>query len=111
MKELQHYSKTKINLNFSFTEEFCKGNNCLKLFFRNVTVGEYCLQFGKIGICKPGNKCGISKIKQIYPTLRSLPSNNENTKATPNNMIFKYFFMPIILLYHYFCNTFDRHVF
>lgn len=104
IEEVQDYVKTQINIKFGFNKKFCSGTNCLILFFRNVTIDEYCLEFGKVGKCKPGNKCFISKTKQIYPSLRRLSSKERNPANT--NGILKYIFMLIILLYHYFFNTF-----
>ncbi|XP_056639760.1 disintegrin and metalloproteinase domain-containing protein 10-like [Diorhabda sublineata] len=83
-KKLQSYvSKQLMNIKYGFFETYCQNNECVKLYFKNVSVGNFCTLFGKLGDCG-NNGCEIHNQPPIYKTIqrRSIGTNKISSLDT-----------------------------
>ncbi|CAG9813064.1 unnamed protein product [Phaedon cochleariae] len=68
--------------NYVMHKQFCNknGEQCVRFYFREVQPGEYCLLFGKLGICNSSYKCIIPELNLKYPDLPIAKMRSSNAK-------------------------------
>lgn len=79
LRDLKNKNEKNTSKKYGFYRKICNGSECVNLFFRSVEIGDYCLLFGKVGVCNFGNQCSVEKKKHVYPALRSSSNNIENS--------------------------------
>nr|CAH7749707.1 unnamed protein product [Callosobruchus chinensis] len=98
----QNYSFKKFPRNVRFKKfghykEFCNitgetCGGCTLLFFREVKDEEFCILFGKVGICRK-SECELPGIRQVFPDIIEA-----RTSLASTNLAIKYFIVILFLM-------------
>lgn len=65
LKLIKETKKTTFATSNGHYENFCKYDECVRLYFRKVNKTDYCLSFGQVGICSKDNECLSPKPKSF----------------------------------------------